>query len=184
MEALYLHAGLWLGMSLTWVQAVKLGYAVPPRSFTFAWIFYVAIVVRALALLSSAHRRPSFYANAVIVMALTVCLYQTLCFYMIFRSWQSETRSLAQALEQSQGPVLFYGDMMTLDSAKLINIYHTDALSLRIEYLNGRQIIFCDDDPDNCAAVEAAAVKSNSPMPHVVKVADIDGKMRLTYSTP
>ena len=30
-EALYLHAGLWTGMALVAVQALKLGVTVPPR---------------------------------------------------------------------------------------------------------------------------------------------------------
>ena len=47
MEALYLHAGLWTGMALVALQCLQLGVIVPPRAFTFAWIVYALLLVRA-----------------------------------------------------------------------------------------------------------------------------------------
>ncbi len=183
-EALYLHAGLWIGMALMSVQVLKLGVTIPSRSFAFAWIFYAIIVMRAVTLLSRKPMWAGRLARNVAVLTLFAYLMQTFLYFSLSRPWQSETRSLAQDMANSQGTVLVHGDVMDLESAQAITLFDEMALSFRIEYLTGRQTVFCDDDPSNCAAVEAAAVKSNSPPPLVVKVADADGKMRLTYSIP
>lgn len=165
-EALYLHAGLWAGMALVVLQTVKIGVQVPPRAFIFAWVFYAVIVVRATAILSEnsdlGGRLMRNLSLLVVLSYLLVTFYQ----YTIYRPWQAETRTVAAALikldPNAELPVLVYGDVMTLDSAKAAHIQKDQALVFRIQQLTGHRVIVCDSAPKDCAEIESTA--ASAPM--------------------
>jgi hypothetical protein len=183
-DALYLSAGLWLGMALMMVQVMKLGLPIPSRSFAFVWFFYAAIVVRAVILLSRGEGWVGRIARNLLVVTLFLYLAQTFLYFTLARPWQSETRDLAQAVAQHEGPVLVYGDLMALDSAQLVTLIDERALSFRLEYLTSRQTIFCSSVPIDCTAAQNAGAHSYSPAPFVVNIANVDGVTRLGYTAP
>lgn len=183
-EALYLHAGLWIGVALTAAQVLKLGVQVPPRSFAFAWILYAAIVVRATTLLSRDSALLGRIGRNISLLIVIGYMVVTFFFFTTFRAWQSETRELAQAVLQTNGNIIVTGNVMELSSASLAGIQSELALSFRIKQLTGHEIIICNSKQEVCMTMEGAAVKLGvSPQFHV-GVTQSNGETRLTYSPP
>jgi hypothetical protein len=163
-EALYLHAGLWVGMALVVLQILKLGVVVPPRAFIFAWVFYAVIVVRATALLSRTPGLGGRMARNFTLLILLSYMVQTFTQYASYRPWQAETRAMAQVVETApDGPVLVYGDVMTLSSAKAAGIQSDIALTFRMQQITGRKVILCHTAPEDCAEVETFRPRDNKP---------------------
>ncbi|WP_299153566.1 hypothetical protein [uncultured Tateyamaria sp.] len=145
-EALYLHAGLWMGMALVVVQILKMGAIVPARSFLFAWIIYAVIIVRAAQVLSVT---PNLAARLVLNFVLLVVgsyLLQTFVQYTTYRGWQAETRALAPAVKAVEGPVEIAGDVMQYPSAQLAGVQDPTALVFRLHYLTGKTVTLCAPD--------------------------------------
>lgn len=175
-EALYLHAGLWMGMALMVLQVLKLGVVAPPRAFLFAWIFYAVIVVRATALLGRSPGLADRMARNFTLLIVLSYLVQTFSQYTLYRPWQAETRAMAQAVETADMPVLVYGDVMTLSSAKAVQLLSDKALVFRMEQLTGRTVILCDTTPARCAAAREDARPTLR-----VEVATTGGQTHLSY---
>ena len=184
-EVLYLHAGLWMGIALVVLQVLKLGVVVPPRTFIFAWMFYAVIVVRAAALLSSP---PDLWGglggrmarNLALLIVLSYLL-QTFNQYTIYRPWQAETLAMAQVVGASDGPVLVYGDVMTLSSAKAAYVQSDMALTFRMQQTTGRKVILCHSAPDECAEVETYRQRDNKLPALRVEVTTTGEQTRLSY---
>ena len=175
-EALYLHAGLWAGMALMVLQALKLGVIVPPRAFNFAWIYYAVIVVRATAMLSkSPNLAGRLMRNCTLLVALSYLL-QAFSQYVTYHPWQSETRMFADRLRQVdptiERPVLVYGDVMTLDSAKAVYLQKDLALTFRIQQLTGHKIVLCHSAPKACTDIEQTRKAKGLPAALVTVVED------------
>ncbi|WP_051539752.1 hypothetical protein [Sulfitobacter sp. 20_GPM-1509m] len=175
-EALYLHAGLWLGMALMVLQVLKLGVVAPSRSFLFVWIFYAVIVVRAAALLGRTPGLVDRMARNLTLLIVLSYMVQTFSQYTIYRPWQAETRAMAQVVETTDMPVLVYGDVMSLSGAKAVQLLSDKALVFRIEQITGRGIVLCDTDPNRCAAADQAAGTAVK-----VEVTTTGGQTRLSY---
>ena len=155
-EALYLHAGLIAGLGLTILQVLKLGAVAPPRAFIYAWIFYAVIVVRAAALLSNHPGLAGRIARNLALLVVLSYLLQTFSQYSIYRPWQAETRAMADVIRNHDGPVLVYGDVLTLDSARGAHVQYDTALNSRMEQLTGRGVTLCARKPDLCATQAAS----------------------------
>lgn len=174
MEALYLHAGLWAGMALIVLQALKLGVIVPPRTFNFAWVFYAVIVLRAAAILSVT---PNMGGRLLRNLSLLVVISYTLTTfyqYTIYRSWQAETRALAAILIKEdptrERPTLVYGDVMTLNSAKKAYLQKDMALTFRMQQLTGHKIVLCHSAPETCTQIKTSRRAAGLPLPLEVAV--------------
>lgn len=179
-EALYLHAGLWLGIAILASQSLKLGVQVPVRSFTFVWVFYAVIVVRAAVLLGDTPGLPARLARGLTVLIVLWYILKTVIETTVYRDWQAETRAMATAVQQPEGPVLVYGDVTALSSVVAADIHSELALSFRIRQLSGRSIVLCHTDAETCDEIEATA---DRPPPLRVRIEEVDGKTRLTYPT-
>ena len=155
-EALYLHAGLWIGMALIVLQVLKLGVLAPPRTFIFAWIFYAVIVVRAAVALSKSPGLPGRIARNLSLLTVICYLLVTFHQYTIFRPWQAETRAMAKWMQSSEEPVLVYGDVMTLSSGEAANIHADLALTFRLRQLTGREVILCKTAAEECLEMTKA----------------------------
>jgi MFS family permease len=182
-EALYLHAGLWAGLALIVLQVLKLGVVVPPRAFIFAWVFYAVIVVRAAALLSTTPGLAGrLMRNASLLVVLSYLL-ATFYQYSIYRQWQAETRALGTALNNIDPditrPVLVYGDVLTLDSAKAAYLQKDMALAFRIQQLTGHKVILCHSAPDSCTEVEESRREKGLPKALKVEIETSDSEIRL-----
>lgn len=182
-EALYLQAGLWAGLALIVLQVLKLGVGVPPRAFIFAWVFYAVIVVRAAALLSLAPGLAGrLMRNSTMLVVLS---YLALTFnqFTIYRAWQAETRALGTALNKVDpaitGPVLVYGNVMTLDSAKAAFIQKDLALTFRIQQLTGHRVVLCHSAPETCTEIKTSRLAAGLPTPIEVEVETRDGDVRM-----
>jgi len=156
LEAVYLHAGLWMGMALMVVQIVKTGAIAPPRAFIFAWVFYALIVVRAAHMLST---QPGWAGrmgrNCVLLIVGSYAL-QTFQQYGTYRAWQAETRALAQVVAATDGAVALYGDVLRLPSAQAAFVQDPLGLSYRMTYLAGQGVRLCSAHPSDCAGMTPA----------------------------
>ncbi len=187
-EALYLHAGRWAGIALMVLQSLKLGVAVPSRAFSFAWIYYAVIVVRATALMSQ-HTNLSgrLMRNCTLLIALSYLL-QTFFQYATYHPWQAETRLLAERLRNVdpaiERPVLVYGDVETLESAKAAHLQRDLALTFRIQQLTGHKIVLCHSEPKACTDIEQTRKDQGLPPAWVTVVPDLEGERRFTEPSP
>ncbi len=142
-EALYLWAGMLMGLGLIVVQILKMGGELPPRGLIFVWVFYALIAVRAAQLLTGPGLAGRMMRNAVLLV-LGSYLLQTFQQYATYRDWQAETRSLATGLTQVD-TVFVSGDVLTLGSAQKAFVQNELALAYRMEQLGGPALRFCGE---------------------------------------
>jgi hypothetical protein len=151
MEALYLHAALWLGMALMVVQILKLGILSPPRAFAFAWVFYALIVVRAVMVLSRHWALGERLARNLVLLVVGSYLLQTFIDFSAYRPWQAETRQLAQQVAKAvPGPVILRGDVMQSPTAQAAYVQTDVALVQRMRQLAGKSVTICGDGRTVC----------------------------------
>ncbi|WP_417720077.1 hypothetical protein [Salipiger sp.] len=171
MEALYYHAGLWLGMGLVVAQVLKLGIFVPSRAFQFAWIYYAIIIVRSTEILSLKPGMAGRMARNAVLLITCSYLLQATIQYTIFRNWQAETRAVAADLRGLPGPVYVVGDVMNHPSADEAGIQQHIAIDGRLRQLTGQGAIVCADTPAACAGLPDFPASDNPKM----RVERIDG---------
>lgn len=147
LEALYLTAGLVTGLSLVAVQVMKLGAAVPPRAFIFAWALYAVIVVRAAQELSQQQGLAGRMMRNAVLLIVGSYLLQVFQQYMTYRDWQSETREFASRID---GPVLVMGHPMETAAAKKAAIQNDLAFAFRIKQLTGEVAVICAENSPAC----------------------------------
>ncbi|MEP4195348.1 MAG: hypothetical protein ABJL99_06895 [Aliishimia sp.] len=152
LEALYLHAGLWVGMGLAVVQILKMGAIVPPRGFIFAWVFYAIVISRAAQILSQNVGMSGRMARNGVLLIVGSYLLQTFQQYSTYRAWQSDSRAIAQVASTIEGAVFVLGDPLKMVSAKGAFVQDARALSYRIQQISGKDAIMCGDDPSTCQA--------------------------------
>ncbi|MFZ7091440.1 hypothetical protein [Primorskyibacter sp. 2E233] len=177
MEALYLHAGLAMGLALIVVQVLKVGVIAPPRAFIFAWVFYALLVVRAAQLLTDKGGLAGrFVRNAVLLIAGSYLL-QTFMQYTTYRDWQSETRALAETVQATEAPMAIADDILDLPSARSAFVQNNLALSFRLQQLTGKIIPVCVGASGPCCPEIAATggrcptllrVRTHDGVPHIV----------------
>lgn len=100
----------------------------------------------------------------------------TFSLYTVYRPWQVETRAMAQAIKAAEGPVLVYGDVTSLSTAKAVGLLSERALAFRMEQLTGQRIMLCQTAPDQCAKAE----ESGAPA-FRVEVATTGAQVHLSY---
>lgn len=152
MEALYLLAGLSVGIALVVVQVLKLGVLVPPRAFIFAWVFAALTIVRAVQLLSVTDGLYGRLGRNAALLVIGVYFIMIFLFYGEFRTWRADTKALAQEMSVMDGDVFVYGDPSQITSGKDAGIQSREALPFRLKLLTGRDVISCDTTPDLCPA--------------------------------
>lgn len=142
-EALYLHAGLWMGMALVVVQILKLGVIVPPRTFIFAWVFYAVIAVRGAQCLSVQIGLPGRMGRNFVLLIVASYMLQTFQQYTSYRAWQAETRALANIVGRESNTVRIIGDVLSLPSAQQAAVQNELALTFRVRQIAGKTVDFC-----------------------------------------
>ncbi len=150
LEALYLLAGLAVGIALVVVQVLKLGVVVPPRAFIFAWVFAALAIVRAVQLLSAKEGLYGRLGRNAVLLIIGVYFIEIFLFYGQFRGWQADTNKLAQEMAVLDGNAYVYGDPTEIASADAAGIQSREALAFRLEYLTGRTLISCRVMTDPC----------------------------------
>ncbi len=141
--ALYLLAGLAVGLGLACVQILKMGALVPPRGFIFAWVFYALIVGRAVQALSAAPGLPlRLMRNAALLVIGSYAL-QTFLQYGTYRAWQQESRAVVAALPAGAGAVRVAEDVTEATSARAAFVQDARALSYRVTQITGRSALVC-----------------------------------------
>ena len=151
-KALYMLAGLAIGIALMVVQVLKLGILVPPRAFMFAWIFACLAIVQAVQVLSVEENLLGRIGRNAILLVVGVYLVMLFGFYSGFKAWQSETRAIAQELVKHDGEVFVYGDASKIAQARDAGIQSYEALFFRLKLLTGREVTTCYTDADTCPA--------------------------------
>ncbi|EEB84863.1 hypothetical protein [Roseobacter sp. GAI101] len=152
LEALYLFAGLSVGIALVVVQVLKIGVLVPPRAFIFAWVFAVLTIVRAVQLLSVTDGLHGRLGRNAALLIIGVYFIQIFLFYGQFRTWHADTKALAHEMSVLDGDVFVYGDPSKITSGKDAGIQSREALPFRMKHLTGRDVITCHTTPDLCPA--------------------------------
>ena len=152
LEALYISAGLAVGIALVVVQILKIGVIVPPRAFIFMWVFSVLAIIRAVQLVSAQKGLPSRLGQNAVLLIICVYFIQIFLFYGQFRPWHADTKAIAQEIAPLEGQVFVYGNPMLIASGDKASIQSPEALTFRIKYLIGRDVITCDAMPDACPA--------------------------------
>ena len=150
MEALYLFAGLTIGIALVVVQVLKLGVIAPPRAFIFAWIFAALAIVRAVQCLSETEGFAGRMGRNGVLLIIGVYFLLIFMFYGQFRDWHRDTHALAQEISASDGAVYVYGDPTAIASGDSAGLQSPHALTFRMKLLTGRELVICDETPDNC----------------------------------
>ena len=164
LEALYLQAGLWMGLGLVAAQNLKLGVIVPPRAFMFAWVAYAVLLVRAAQHLGNQSELLGRIARNLTLLVFICHFLANVVQYSCYRAWQAETRAIAQSLAGAPEPVLIKGNVMEMPTAKAAYVQLNVALPYRLQQLAGIEAILCEDDPGLCDQLEAdwAAGKSSA----------------------
>ena len=155
LEALYLHAGLWMGLALVAAQNLKLGVIVPPRAFMFAWVCYAVLLVRAAQHLGNRSELLGRIARNLVLLIFVCHFLANVVQYSCYRAWQSETRAIAESLADAPQPVLIKGNVMEMPSAKAAYVQLNVALPFRLRQVAGIEAILCEDDPGYCDELEA-----------------------------
>lgn len=139
-EAVYLLAGLAVGLALVAVQVLKMGALVPPRGFLFVWLIHALMAGRAVQLLA-AGAALRLLRGAVLLVVGSYGL-QTFVQYTTYRGWQAETRALvAQAAGADRVEVS--GDVLALRSARAAFVQTPAALGYRFAQLGGGAVVLC-----------------------------------------
>lgn len=142
-DALYLWAGMIVGLGLVTVQILKMGSELPPRGLIFVWVFYALIAVRAAQVLTWSGMSARMMRNAVLLVVGSYLL-QTFQQYMTYRDWQTETSALAASL--TAGSVQVSGNVLDAQSAQQAFVQNAMALNYRFQQLNGPKVVFCASD--------------------------------------
>ena len=151
MEALYLYAGLFIGLALVVCQVLKLGVSIPPRTFIFAWVFYGIAAVRAAEILSTKHPFAGRMARNAVMLIVGSYLLQSFQQATQYRSWQVETRQISQMLAETPAPLLIRGHPMKTTSGLRAGVQSDTAFQFRIRQLTGRNPILCSSEIESCS---------------------------------
>lgn len=149
-EALYLWAGLIVGLSLMVLQCLKLGLVIAPRSFIFAWVFYAVMAVRAAQIMALSKPQIGRWMTNAVLLVLGSYLLQTFQQYTTYRAWQAETRSIARAVAEYDGPWRIDASIRDIRSAQAAFIQSDQALAFRLQQWTGTAPEVCDS---NCPGV-------------------------------
>ena len=150
LEALYLAAGMAIGLALTVVQALKLGVIVPPRAFIFFWVFFALTVVRAVQILSEDEGLYGRLGRNLLLLIVGVWFIQLFLAYGQSNDWRSDTKLWAQEVRATEGPVYVYGDSSKIAAGLKAGIQSYKALPFRLKQLTGKTAVACDELPDTC----------------------------------
>lgn len=155
LEALYIHAGLWIGMALVTVQVLKLGVTVPIRAWHFAWIAYAILIVRAAEELSHNAGLAGRIARNAVLLVTASYLLQTAILFSSYRDWQAQTRAIARDLTTAHDPIYVIGNVINYPAAVKASAQKPMALAFRLRQLTGRNVIICETHPDACPSFPA-----------------------------
>ena len=181
LEALYLHAGLWIGMALVTVQILKFGVTVPVRAYHFAWIAYAILILRACEELSRTPGLAGRMARNAVLLVTASYLLQVTIQFSAFRNWQAETRALAQDLATVPGPLFVTGILINHPSADKAGLQQPSALAGRIRQLTGRSVTLCETSPDACAHLPEELLNPGSSASPQIQIVQLDGASVIVF---
>jgi hypothetical protein len=161
LEAAYIYAGLFTGLSLITLQVLKLGVTIPPRTFIFAWVFYGIAVVRAVEILSTKHAFSGRMAGNAALLIVGSFLLQSYTQYSQYTGWQSQTRSIARQVSATDGPILVSGHPMGTTAAQRARVQSDTAFTFRMQQLTGRDVITCASVSNDCSQTAGATSGTN-----------------------
>lgn len=150
LEALYLGAGLAIGLALVVAQALKLGVIVPPRAFIFFWVFFALTTVRAVQLLSEDEGLYGRIGRNAVLLIIGVWFIQLFLSYGQANAWRSDTKTWAQEVQATEGPVYIFGDPSKIASGVKAGIQSYKALPSRLKQLTGKTAVACVEAPKDC----------------------------------
>lgn len=150
-RALYLLAGMVLGLALILLQVFKTGIDMPLRSGGFVWV-YLAVFFGLLAIALRDRGQARLGRN--LLYTITAC-------YMVFAglthyfnaSWPRLSRAMAAELTASDGPVYVTGTYLSLDATVKSGLQKAHAMAFRLSLLTGRHIVMCESQPEDCTAL-------------------------------
>ncbi|SLN72522.1 hypothetical protein ROJ8625_03845 [Roseivivax jejudonensis] len=154
-EALYLTAGLLVGLGLVALQAMKLGVFVPARAYAFAWTFHGLVLCRALTLMAGDSALRIAVARVSVLLVVGGCMTMNAVIYGMYQPWRTETVALASVVAEAEAPIFVRGDVVEWPAAVAAGVQFDTAMERRMRQLTGRNVEICAHAPDECAAAEA-----------------------------
>jgi len=103
----------------------------------------------ALSMAQASPLKARLYRNALILVAASYLL-QSGMIYSGLRSWQADTRAIAEALDDQGGTIFVRGDYHAIASHQKAGIQHLRGLYARLHYLTGRPIQLCNAPDKAC----------------------------------
>ena len=161
LEAAYIYAGLFTGLSLITLQVLKLGVTIPPRTFIFARVFYGIAVVRAVEILSAKHVFSGRMAGNAALLIVGSYLLQSYSQYSQYTGWQSQTRGIARQVSATDGPILVDGRPIGTAAALRAGVQSDTAFTFRMQQLTGRDVITCASVSSDCSQTAGATSGTN-----------------------
>lgn len=150
-QVAYILTGIAAGLGLIFLQTVKTGISLPVRVNGFAWALYavmLTLLVLQLREKGGLYERLSRNLLIFFVMAYVAGTFQQ---SLIYAAWQNQTRALAAEIGEGAEPVFVTGTYKSLLNADRAGIQQPRGLRLRLTYLTGRQVITCEEKPEQCA---------------------------------
>lgn len=175
MEALYLYAGLFIGIALVMCQVLKLGVFIPPRTFIFAWVFYGIAAVRAAEILSTKNPLAGRMACNAVMLIVGSYLLQNFNQASHYRDWQAETRQISRMLAETPAPLLIRGHPKKTTSGLRAGIQSDTAFQFRMRQLTGRNATLCSSEIYTCGKA-VLGTEGSSPaggFPAIIKVDEL-----------
>lgn len=150
-EAMYIYAGLFVGLVMVGAQVLKLGVEVPARAFLFVWIFHWLALTRAVSIVMGRPGIIGRWALKVAVFLIGFQLILNLQNYAKYRDWQQETRQLNAVLLDAARPIYVRNDVFRAPAGKKADVQSNHALNFRLNQLSGVQTLLCAEFPEHCA---------------------------------
>jgi hypothetical protein len=174
--AIYVLAGLTVGLGLLCLHMLLEGVLVPFRSTIFVWTFLAVTLARA-AYLSRDEAPWQGSLGRIALLSLTgIAALQVQMHYSALGTWQASTRQLAGVIPKGTETVYVYGNYQSQPGAAEARVQHPRGLRLRLSTLTGAHTILCDETPEACTTVTSPFDLSTP-----VEEASIEAQGSITY---
>jgi hypothetical protein len=152
--ALYIQAGLLTGVTLAAVQVLKLGIALPLRTFVFISVFFAITIVRGAQEMNKGGGLQGRIARAVVVTLVLAGLAIVHKQMRVYQPWQAESRELALTLQTMPDPIFVIGNPMLIASGHAAGLQREVAFGYRLRLVTGRMSTQCGKGYDACTIPE------------------------------
>lgn len=177
-EVLHLLTGLFLGLALLGLHALKEGIDLPFRSTYFLWFIAATAIVKAVHLVQTGTRRTSSAPIAAVLLLTLVAGSFTRIHGQQFGAWQVQTRDLAARITATD-TIYIYGSYLDSGTGGDSWAQMPRDLQYRLAHLTGARAEMCTEEPEACAGVTPPFDPPETGDPLLVRNSGADTFLRL-----